>query len=142
MYTCTKTYQNIPFAHRQHRHPGHCKNIHGHNWAFTFEFACDELDENGFIYDFGKMRFIRNWLNEHLDHAFVYNKDDVEAKTMLSNYPDMFKPYPVESCSTEGLARHLYEIFAPEIKSMTSGRARLLSIEVSEDSKNAAKYMP
>ena len=142
MYTCTKKYQDIPFAHRQHRHSGHCKNIHGHNWAFTFEFACDGLDENGFIYDFGKLGFIRDWLNEHLDHAFVYNQEDIESKTMIANYPNLFKPYSVKSCSTEGLACHLYEIFAPKIKLITSDRVRLLSIEVFEDGKNAAKYTP
>ena len=141
MYTCTKTYRDIPFAHRQHGHKGHCKNVHGHNWAFTFEFGCEELDENGFIYDFGKLKFIRDWLDDNFDHAFVYNQSDTDARSMILDYPQLFKPYQVKSCSTEGLAHHLYEIFAPEIKKLTVDRVKILSIEVFEDSKNSAKYI-
>ena len=140
MYTCTKTYKNIPFAHRQHKHTGYCKLVHGHNWAFKFVFGCKELDKNGFVMDFGKMKFIRSWLDEHFDHAFVYNKDDTLVGEMIASNPDAFKPYPVDSCSAEGLARHLFTVFEKTVQERTDSRVFLISVEVMEDDKNTALY--
>ena len=94
MYTCSKTYTDIPFAHRQHKHEGHCSYIHGHNWSIKFTFGCHKLDDNGFVMDFGKMKFIRDWIEINLDHAFVYNKGDTTAEEIISNYPKLLKPYP------------------------------------------------
>ena len=52
-YTCAKRYYNLPCAHRQHNHRGHCSKIHGYSRSFEFHCAAHELDENGFVFDFG-----------------------------------------------------------------------------------------
>ena len=49
MMTCSKIFLDIPFAHRQHRHSGHCARIHGHNWTLKLTFACNRFDKNGFV---------------------------------------------------------------------------------------------
>jgi 6-pyruvoyltetrahydropterin/6-carboxytetrahydropterin synthase len=59
MLTCKKTYFDVPFAHRQHLHDGHCSFVHGHNWDISITFACDKTDENGFVVDFGKLKFLK-----------------------------------------------------------------------------------
>ena len=87
MLTCRKTYSDIPFAHRQHRHDGHCALIHGHNWAFTLTFACTAPDENGFVVDFGKLKFLRHWITTHLDHACVFNADDAYSRRYWTRCP-------------------------------------------------------
>lgn len=144
MFTCQKTYSDIPFAHRQHRHDGHCAKIHGHNWSFTFTFGCERLDECGFVIDFGKLKPLRDWLDENLDHACVFNRDDplLERFMKLNESSDLqiFKPFIVEQCSSEGLARHLYSVANPMIQDMTDGRAFLISITVKEDVRNSATY--
>ena len=58
MMTCSKTYSDLPFAHRQHRHAGHCSLIHGHNWELKITFACEEFDKNGFVVDFGNLKYM------------------------------------------------------------------------------------
>ena len=62
--TCTKTYFDVPFAHRQHLHDGHCSFVHGHNWDIRVTFGCERTDENGFVVDFGKLKFLKisNWM--------------------------------------------------------------------------------
>ena len=140
MLTCRKTYRDIPFAHRQHRHAGHCAWIHGHNWAFTFTFACRETDDNGFVIDFGDLRYLRQWIDTHLDHACVFNRDDPLRETLLAAAPGVFKPYVIENCSSEGLARHLHATLDPMVREHTRERAWILSVEVEEDGKNAATY--
>jgi hypothetical protein len=54
----------------------------------------------------------------------------------------MFKTYAVESCSAEGLAKHAFEKITPSLHELHRGRVKLISVEVMEDSKNAAIYCP
>jgi 6-pyruvoyltetrahydropterin/6-carboxytetrahydropterin synthase len=142
MLTCKKTYRDIPFAHRQHLHAGHCALIHGHNWAITLTFACRETDASGFVVDFGDLKYIKSWIDTHLDHACLFNEDDGERHALIDQFGRFFKPYIVASCSCEGLARHLYEVFNPLLDAQTAGRVWLVEVEVEEDSKNSAAYRP
>ena len=84
MTTCKKIYTDIPWAHRQHRHDGHCAFIHGHNWSIAITFGATTLDENGFVVDFGKLKFLERWIDEHLDHACVFNADDPMKEKLLA----------------------------------------------------------
>lgn len=139
--TCRKTYTDIPWAHRQHLHDGHCAFIHGHNWGLTIVFGCHETDENGFVVDFGKLKFLKGWIEEHLDHACVLNADDPIAKQLPAiGGGAVWKIYLVPNCSCEGMAQHLHSVFNPMIVKASNGRAFIVSIEVTEDSKNAATF--
>ncbi len=140
MHSCEKIYSDIPMAHLQHRHPGPCRLVHGHNWSFALTFGCDELDEQGFVVDFGGLKYISKWISENLDHACAFAKSDVEGLKMLRAFPKLFKPYIVENCSAEGLATHLFEIFDNLVRQETNGRAWLKSIRVGEDGKNFATF--
>lgn len=142
MLTCTKTYRDIPFAHRQHHHDGHCALIHGHNWAITLTFACKETDANGFVVDFGKLKYLKAWIDENLDHACLLNEDDPEKDKLLESFGYLFQPYILPNCSSEGLAKHLYEVFNPMVAKQTDDRVWIVSVEIEEDSKNSAKYTP
>lgn len=140
MLTCKKTYRDIPFAHRQHRHDGHCSLIHGHNWAITVTFACSETDENGFVVDFGKLKYLKTWIDENLDHACLFNESDPEKDALLANAGHLFKAYILPNSSCEGVAQHIYEIFNPMVREQTSDRVWITQIEIEEDSKNSATY--
>lgn len=140
MYTCRKTYRDIPFAHRQHNHDGHCALVHGHNWSFTFEFASRTLDETGFVVDFGKLGFIRQEIAARFDHAYVYNRGDAASARMVAAEGSLFKALEVERCSCEGIARYLLELTQPLVKAATGGRVWVAAVEVEEDSKNSARY--
>jgi 6-pyruvoyltetrahydropterin/6-carboxytetrahydropterin synthase len=142
MFTCSKTYADIPFAHRQHRHAGHCAFVHGHNWSFTFVFGCDALDANGFVVDFGDLKYIRQWFDEHLDHACVFNDDDPLSKALLDAAPAAYKPYFVRNCSAEGLAQHTHEVVNEMVRRKTDGRVFVVETRVAEDARNAATYRP
>jgi len=142
MLTCKKTYRDIPFAHRQHRHDGHCALIHGHNWSITLTFACSEASADGFVVDFGKLKYLKSWIDENLDHACLFNHDDPEKDRLLSVAGDLFKVYLLPSCSSEGLAQHLHAVFDPMVRAETDGRAWIVEVEIEEDSKNSAAYRP
>ena len=143
MLTCSKTYRDVPLSHRQPRHPGRCSRIHGHSWAITLTFAADEPDEHGFVVDFGELHYLADWIDENLDHATVAASDDPRLDELQALAESgLLKLHLVDNASCEGIARHLFETFAPMVASQTSGRASLVSIELHEDSRNSALYAP
>ena len=106
-------------------------------------FEADEVDENGFVVDFGELHYLADWIDENLDHATVAASDDPRLDELQSLAESgLLKLHLVDNASCEGIARHLFETFAPMVASRTSGRARLQSIELHEDSRNSARFSP
>jgi 6-pyruvoyltetrahydropterin/6-carboxytetrahydropterin synthase len=141
MLTCRKFYKDIPFGHRQPNYDGPCAHIHGHNWTIELELGCSELDKNGFVMDFGQMEFIQDWIETHLDHAYVLNHNDPLRSQFEHIKPNPFKFYFVENCSCEGLAVHLAHIFHKKIQDATQKRVFLHTLCMHEDAKNSTRYV-
>lgn len=142
MLSCSKTYKDIPFAHRQPFHPGNCSKIHGHNWSITIEFIAQKLDKNGFV-DFGKLKYLKKFINEKLDHACLFSKDDSKVKSLSESiHKDLFKIIWVENSSCEGIAKYLYFNFSKLLKENEGDRVSIRSICLHEDGKNAVLYCP
>jgi len=75
-FSCSKSYEDFPCSHRQWRHKGHCRFVHGYSRSFTFWFTAKELDINGFIVDFSSLKILEKRLKDQFDHTFLINKDD------------------------------------------------------------------
>ena len=71
-----QSYEDFPCSHRQWRHEGHCRFVHGYSRSFTFWFTAKKLDLNGFVVDFSSLKPLENKLKEQFDHTFLINKDD------------------------------------------------------------------
>lgn len=138
MITCTKTYRDIPFAHRQPNHDGHCSYIHGHNWSISLTFSATVLDGNGFIVDFGKLGYIKKWIADNLDHACLLNAAD----PCVSEFKDSkyFKLLIIPDCSCEGVASYLFTALNMLVVKAEKGRVKIIQITVSEDTKNSTTY--
>lgn len=141
MYSCSKRYLDIPFAHRQHRHPGHCALIHGHNWSFTFTFVAEALDGCGFVVDFGGLGYLREWIEDTFDHACCFNADDVEGLALARAHGAFFKTVVLENCSAEGIAAYVFAEADRLVREQTNGRVSVASVEVHEDARNAARFV-
>ncbi len=162
MFTCSKIYSDLPFAHRQHNHKGHCSFIHGHNWGFKFVFGAklinstlvldmDQLTEhsaNGFVVDFGDLKWLKEWLNSMFDHTLVLNQADPHLDYLVAHlskdeaFPTFADIRIVPNAGAEGLAHFVYEQVSSLLFARTGDSVFLVSVEVMEDSKNAAIYAP
>lgn len=152
MITATKRYIDIPFAHRQPEHPGHCQKIHGHNWGIELTFGASRLDKCGFVMDFGDLKEIKEWIAQNLDHRILLNISDpilesiepapLGMPSFLQDLEKVADITEVEDCSCEGLARTFHEIFDQIVSEKTGGRVHILRVKVEEDSKNSATYEP
>lgn len=142
MYKIKKKFPEYPFAHRQWRHDGHCKLIHGHNWTFEIELSGNELDKNGFIYDFGKFKELKKHFANLFDHTLVVNSDDPLIHE-FKKWEDagIVKLTVVESCSSEGLAEEIYKMVCLFInESNPEIDIKVESVAVYEDNKNKGVF--
>ena len=147
MHRIIKEFVGYPFAHRQPNHKGHCSLIHGHNWDFIIELQSEKLDENGFVYDFGKFRWLKDYLTQNFDHTCLINADDPKKDLIMAmGQLDLMNIKIVPSCSCEGLAEMVYHYVNDYINN-ARGKGwegyedvRLLRVTVREDHKNSATY--
>lgn len=136
--TCTKRYNDIPFAHRQASHDGHCAHVHGHNWGVAVTFAARERDACGFVVDFGKLGNLREYLYL-FDHALVLAEDDPHRLTFETlERAGLCRTVFVRDGSCEGLAQHFLEAFDGIVRERTEGRVRVSEVTVEEDRRNSA----
>ena len=124
-------------------HIGHCSKIHGHNWSIIIEFQAKELDANGFVVDFGNLKYIKAFIDEHLDHACLFSKEDSQAQALSqSEFKDLFKILWIDNASCEGIAQFLFETFSQLVKEKEAGRVFIRSLKLYEDEKNFVSYAP
>lgn len=137
MITCTKRWPSIPFAHRAPLHDGHCRFIHGHNWTVEAEFGATNMDANGFVMDFGKLKPFKAWLDANFDHALVIAESDPALKELKRLGP-LAKLMVIPDCSCEGLAVLFFGTLDALVREQTAGRVRVHRLTVFEDEKNSA----
>jgi 6-pyruvoyltetrahydropterin/6-carboxytetrahydropterin synthase len=147
MHTVTKSYRDLPAAHRQPKHDGHCRLIHGHNWGFDIVFVCEQLDENGFVIDVGKLKPVKAWLEYNFDHTLLLNVDDPSLHLLTTQLGQEFaRVVPVLNCGMEGLAKFVFEslesLLETQFPDDVCDRAlSVIEVVCWEDSKNRASYI-
>jgi len=138
----SKTYTNLKAAHRQWRHPGHCKFVHGENWSFSISFAADRRDECGFVVDFGALRAFKAKLDHWFDHTLLIDYDDPSlAEFVAMDKKGLTDLRIVRSCSAEGLASFVMELANDEVaktKDFVARGVRVVFVTCLEDGKNSA----
>lgn len=86
MYLVTKTYGHnlgLSACFRQPLAQSHCRFLHGYALAFTFVFGARQLDENGWVKDFGSLKPLKAWLCATFDHKLLVAADDPARKLLL-----------------------------------------------------------
>lgn len=142
-FRSSKTYRNLPCAHRRWRHDGHCSLIHGYSREFHLVFRCSERTENGFVMDFGALKPVKTFLEEHFDHTLLVDADD----PLLPQFRELedqgaCRLVVYEDVGMEGSARFVYDWVSAWLVEATEGRVQLESVECRENDKNSATYAP
>ncbi len=98
--------------------PGHkCGQLHGHNYSVILELRSHELNEVGFVRDFGDLKPFGDYIEQQLDHRHLNDA-----------LPDHMNP------TAENLARHLYAV------AVTMFPGFIITVLVSETPKTWASY--
>lgn len=77
-YMATQVTKEFIFdsAHRLMDYEGKCKNVHWHTYKVLVTIGTEELNSIGMVKDFWDMKFIKEWLDENWDHAYIARNDD------------------------------------------------------------------
>jgi len=93
-----------------------CARLHGHNYILVAVLAGEELNNVGFIRDYGELDQIKKYIDEHLEHRHLN---------------DVFDANP----TAENMARLLFNRFSETYP-------ELIAIRLSETLKTWAEYRP
>ena len=77
-HTSSKLIELGSTAFRQPRADSHCRYIHGYQLRAEVTFACNELDKNNWVFDFGGLKDLKSIFNNQFDHTLVVAGDDPE----------------------------------------------------------------
>lgn len=141
-FTSTKSYTNLPCAHRQWRHNGNCALVHGYSRSFHFVFGAKERDACGFVVDFGALRWLKDYLEAWFDHTLLLNPDD----PLLPQFRDIERQggcvlrLMEHGVGMEGTAQQVFKFADRELRERTKGRCWVISVEARENDKNSAVY--
>ena len=146
MYRVTKTYGNekgLSCAFRQWRAESHCRLINGYSLGFKITFEAKELDKRNWVYDFGDMKFIKEFLEENFDHVFAVAKDDPERKALEGSnsvIKDIANVRILNNVGCEAFAEYVFDYVAKEIQERSKERVRVVSVECFEHGSNSAIF--
>lgn len=140
-YTCSKQFSGFPCTHRQWRHSGHCRFVHGYSRSFTCWFRATGLDDNGFVVDFSSLKELEARLQHQFDHTFLANADD----PLLSTWRQLHEQGALDlrvmdNVGMESSAQLVWEWANELLLSRDGGRSCCWKVEARENEKNAASY--
>ncbi len=141
-YTSTKTYYNYPCAHRQYKHKGNCRLIHGYSRSFHFTFGAELLTAEGFLVDYGDLDELKAHLDYMYDHTLLLEHDDPyieQLKELEKNGVCTIRTQPM-GVGMEGTAHYLCTWADKWLRKKTRGRAWVISVEARENDKNSSTY--
>jgi 6-pyruvoyltetrahydropterin/6-carboxytetrahydropterin synthase len=101
---------------------GHqCGRLHGHNYTIEVELAAATLNWTGFVRDFGELKAVRQFIDEHWEHRHLNDYfDNIEAGI---------------NPTAEIMAQHLYS-------KMIDLLPELVAVRVQETETSWAEYRP
>jgi len=140
-YSCSKQFSGYPCCHRQWRHSGHCRFVHGYSRSFTFWFRAHQRDANGFVLDFSGLQALEAQLANQFDHTFLVNADD----PLLEHWRELDAQGGLDlrvmaNVGMEGSAELVWGWANSLLQNQESGRACCWKAEARENEKNAACF--
>lgn len=117
-------YKEVEFAasHFLREYHGKCEHLHGHNYVVRVYVSSDELDNEGMVYDFVKLKRVMNGVfYERFDHKHI---NDIA-------------PFDEINPTAEHIATWIAEEMAKQID---DERVRVTEVRVWETARNGAIY--
>lgn len=144
-FISTKTYNHsigLSCAFRQWRAKhSHCKYIHGYALSVRLNFK-GMLNDRNWVYDFGDLKFVKEFLQETFDHKTVIAEDDPELETFKElEEKGLIQLRIIPHVGCEKFAEYICKQIATTIEVNSNERVKLMSVEVREHSGNSAIYI-
>lgn len=141
----TKSFFHLPAAHRQWFADGassECHTLHGYGRSVHFVFA-GEVDEYGWVFPFGDLKPVKEFLEYYFDHVSLLGADDPgldtipEAQLEPGGLLSGLRALP-SGVSMEMSSMFIWEHVCPYIYHKTGGRVWVERVESREHERNSA----
>jgi 6-pyruvoyltetrahydropterin/6-carboxytetrahydropterin synthase len=144
-YISSKTYNHnigLSCAFRQWRAKhSHCKYLHGYALSVRLNFK-GVLNDRNWVYDFGDLKFVKDFLQYTFDHKTVVAEDDPELEVFQElQEKGLIQLVVIPHVGCEKFAEYICKKIAPQIVVNSNERVKLMSVEVREHSGNSAIYI-
>lgn len=91
-----------------------CKHLHGHSYTIKVFLGADALDGSGMVTDFKNLNFMKQFVDDVLDHKFMLDINDPNFEIITSINPVVVKDAnnfdlltDFVECSDENLQLHI-----------------------------------
>lgn len=124
--------------------PGECASLHGYDRSFHFTFAGD-VDEMGWIFPFGELKLVKDWLEYYFDHTSVLPANDPRISSIPAEMIEQGGIIGTLRVLPHGVSMEMSSVFVWEhvnafINNLTSGRVVVESIEIKEHERNSGIF--
>lgn len=131
-------------GHRVPNHESQCRNLHWHRYKIEITLVWDVIMEKWvsqewMVIDFSYIKTIAcNWIDENLDHWYMYQTWDEIWKLAQSMW---MKTIEVPFVPTaENIAKLLYDKFVPMFEEQYGNKLKMYKIKLYETPKNFVVY--
>ena len=144
-YYSTKTYgHNIGLAcvfRQPNADHSHCHLLHGYSLQFKVTFGCDKLDNKNWAVDFGGLKPLKKWLEDHFDHKTALDVNDPHLdKFRELEKLDLVDIVIFDGVGAEMFAKHAFDFADKLIREKTDNRCYVVEVECAEHGANSAIY--
>ena len=121
----------------------HCHLLHGYSLQFKFTFGCTDLDNKNWAVDFGGLKPLKAWLEDHFDHKLCIDKDDpMKDDLLLLESKGLAEIRQFDGVGAEKFAEHAWRFADKLVREATDNRCWCESAECAEHGSNSAIYTP
>lgn len=106
-FSASHQLQGLPEGHQ-------CGRLHGHNYIVVVVLGSNELNEHGFVVDYGELKPFKKYIDDVMDHRHLNEVFDFQT-------------------TAENMAKHLYGL-------ATSYWKEVIEVRVSETPKTWARF--
>ena len=118
----------------------HCQYIHGYRLTADITFETNELDDKGWVADFGGLKDLKKSLENTFDHKLVVAANDPQIDLLkLLDEAGVAKVVVLQDgVGCERFAAYVLDQADSFINKATEGRVRVKSVQINEHEKNFA----
>lgn len=88
-----------------------CRHLHGHRAKVDVHLKSDTLDPQGMVTDFKHLGWLKQFLDNYIDHKFILDKNDPLFDKFLGTDYDHLYPIPIPGTKT--IVGECVEPYAP-----------------------------
>lgn len=127
-------------AFRQPNAQSHCRFIHGYRLQAKFWFACNKLDQNNWVVDFGGLKELKSILEQMFDHTTIlWDKDpELPIFKMLHDKGVIDLRVLADGVGIERFAQFCLDAADKFVRAQTDNRCWCRKVEIWEHENNSA----